>query len=152
MVDQAMDTLNISFKKSINKFAKKYNQKKSIKKVTYKKKIVFITGTRADYGKINSVINILKKKFKIYIYVTGMHMLSKYGGTYIQIKKENKSFANITLYKNQYTDTETTGIVFGRTISNFSKYLFNVKPDMVLVHGDRYESLAAAISAHQLIF
>ena len=118
--------------------------------MTYKKKIVFITGTRADYGKIKSVINILKKKFKIYIYVTGMHMLSKYGGTYIQIKKENKSFANITLYKNQYTDTETTGIVFGRTISNFSKYLLKVKPDMVLVHGDRYESLAAAISASSI--
>ena len=47
-----------------------------------KKKIVFITGTRADYGKLKTIINKLKDKFSVYIYITGMHMLSKYGSTY----------------------------------------------------------------------
>ena len=41
------------------------------------KKIVFLTGTRADYGKIKSLLKVLSnsKKFEVYIYVTGMHML-----------------------------------------------------------------------------
>ena len=56
------------------------------------KKIVFLTGTRADYGKIKSIIQKLTKsnKFKIYIFVTGMHLQRKYGLTYKEIFKDFK--------------------------------------------------------------
>ena len=60
-----------------------------------KKKIVFITGTRADYGKLKSIINKIKKNFNTYIYITGMHMLSKYGSTYIQVVNENRKSSKI---------------------------------------------------------
>ena len=53
-----------------------------------KKKIVFITGTRADYGKIKSLIFAVDKS-KIYepiIFVTGMHLQRKYGYTISEIK------------------------------------------------------------------
>ena len=50
------------------------------------KKIVFISGTRADYGKIKSIIKILiKNKFKIKIFVTGMHLIKKFGETHHEI-------------------------------------------------------------------
>ena len=44
------------------------------------KKIVFITGTRADYGKIKSLIDELEgdPKYEVYIFVTGMHLQKKY--------------------------------------------------------------------------
>ena len=53
------------------------------------KKILFVTGTRADYGKMKSLIKITQKSklFKSYVFVTGMHLLKKYGSTYIEIKK-----------------------------------------------------------------
>jgi UDP-N-acetylglucosamine 2-epimerase (hydrolysing) len=47
------------------------------------KKIIFITGTRADYGKIKEVIKTLSlsKLFNVHIFVTGMHLLKIYGLT-----------------------------------------------------------------------
>ena len=41
------------------------------------KKIIFLTATRADFGKLKSLVKITKqsKKFKVFIVVTGMHML-----------------------------------------------------------------------------
>ena len=52
-----------------------------------KKRILFITGTRADYGKIKSLMKILNKdsNFEVFIFATGMHMLSTYGFTYKEI-------------------------------------------------------------------
>ena len=111
----------------------------------HKKKIAFITGTRADYGKLKSVINKLKNKFKIFIYITGMHMLSKYGDTNKQIIMENKKYSKIRLFKNQSNKEEATSIIFARTVNDFTKYLLKIKPDLLLVHGDRFDALAAAI-------
>ena len=65
----------------------------SLKKMTSKnakKKILFLTGTRADYGKLKPLIlSALKiKKIKIIILVTGMHLSKQHGYTYYQIKKD----------------------------------------------------------------
>lgn len=111
-----------------------------------KKKIVFITGTRADYGKLKSIINDLKNNFSVSLFVTGMHMLSKYGSTYIQVVKENNEKINLELYKNQLKDNESQSIIFSRTVKKFTNFILNIKPDLILVHGDRFESLAAAVS------
>ena len=53
------------------------------------KKIIFVTSTRADFGKLKSLIKITKKnkKFKVYIVVTGMHMIGKFGNTYREAVK-----------------------------------------------------------------
>ena len=47
------------------------------------KKIVFVTGTRADYGKIKSILKISQKlkKFKIFLFITGMHNVKMLGLT-----------------------------------------------------------------------
>ncbi len=109
------------------------------------KKIIFLTGTRADYGKIKSVIQILinSKKYKIYIFVTGMHLLNKYGKTYIQVLKDFKSKVKIFLSKNQFKN-ENQDIILSKTINNFSKYVDKIKPDLIVVHGDRLEALAGS--------
>ena len=109
------------------------------------KKIIFLTGTRADYGKIKSVIQILinSKKYKIYIFVTGMHLLNKYGKTYIQVLKDFKSKLKIFLSKNQFKN-ENQDIILSKTINNFSKYVDKIKPDLIVVHGDRLEALAGS--------
>ena len=54
-----------------------------------RKKIVFLTGTRADFGKMRPLINIVKEsdEFDYFIFVTGMHTLSKYGNTYVEVQK-----------------------------------------------------------------
>ena len=53
------------------------------------KKILFVTSTRADFGKLKSLIKITKKskKFSVYIIVTGMHMMRTFGDTHTEITK-----------------------------------------------------------------
>lgn len=109
-----------------------------------KKKIVFLTGTRADYGKMKTLMQKIEnsQSFELYIFATGMHMLSKYGSTYLEIKKDG--FRNIYTYINQ---TENTGmdLIESNTILGFSNYISELKPDAIVVHGDRLEALAGAI-------
>ena len=64
------------------------------------KKILFLTGTRADFGKIKSLIQILEKQqdFEVFVFVTGMHLQELYGYTSIEIKRYN--FKNVVTSEN----------------------------------------------------
>ncbi len=107
------------------------------------KKIVFLTATRADFGKLKSLIEILstQKIFDIYLFATGMHLDEKYGKTIEEIKKYN--------YKNVYPFANHNGealmdITLSKTIDGFAKYIHDLQPDLIVVHGDRIEALAGA--------
>ena len=108
------------------------------------KKIVFLTGTRADFGKLKTLINIVEfsKLFECYIFVTGMHTLSKYGSTFQEIRKHK--YKNIFIFMNQ-THTTDLDIILSNTITGFSNFVKEINPDMIIVHGDRVEALTGAI-------
>ncbi len=108
------------------------------------KKILFLTGTRADFGKIKSLISILEKQkeFEVYVFVTGMHLQHEYGYTLIEIERSN--FRNIHTFVN-HTHETTMDLTLAKTIEGFSGYCNSIKPDMIVVHGDRVETLAGAI-------
>lgn len=108
------------------------------------KKIIFLSGTRADYGKLKSLIRAVddSEDFEAYIYVSGMHLVEKYGSTYREILKDN--------YKNVYVayglyQTNSMSYNIGNLICNFSGYVNNIKPDMIIVHGDRIDAMAGAM-------
>ena len=108
------------------------------------KKLLFITGTRADYGKIKSLIYSVERSslFEAYVFVSGMHLLEKYGSTYLEVQKDG--------YKNIYVDFSQTNIGnmsydLGNVIQNLTAYVMHIKPDMIVVHGDRIDALAGAI-------
>jgi len=109
-----------------------------------KKRIVFLTGTRADFGKIKSLINklLLDDSFEIHIFATGMHMNKKYGLTVNEIIKCN--YKNIYTYIN-HNSYDSMDIVLSKTIDGFSHYIKEIEPDLIIVHGDRVETLAGAI-------
>lgn len=108
------------------------------------KKIVFLTGTRADFGKLSPLMDKVEKsnKFQCYIFVTGMHTLSKYGATYKEVEKHG--YKNIFVYMNQ-THTTDQDIILSNTITGFSNFVKEISPDMIIVHGDRIETLAGAV-------
>jgi UDP-N-acetylglucosamine 2-epimerase (hydrolysing) len=109
-----------------------------------KKKIVFLSGTRADFGKIKSLIYILEEhqNFEPYVFVTGMHLIETYGYTLIEIERCN--FSNVHPFKNHTCET-TMDLTLAKTIEGFSEYTKTIKPDLIIVHGDRVEAMAGAI-------
>ena len=109
-----------------------------------KKKILFLTGTRADFGKIKSLIQTLEiqKDFEIFVFVTGMHLQEIYGYTLIEI--ERCDFKNVFTFEN-HTHETTMDLTLAKTIEGLSNYSKTINPDMIVVHGDRVETLAGAI-------
>lgn len=110
------------------------------------KNIVFVTGTRADFGKLKSLIKILEKnpKFNTKVFVTGMHTNPRYGLTSLEVRKNN--IQNIFEYIN-HTNETPMDMIMSKTIEGFSDYLKreNNEVDLIVVHGDRVEALACSI-------
>lgn len=108
------------------------------------RKILFITGTRADYGKIKSFLRTVEaaSNFELFIFVSGMHLVEKLGNTYREVLKDK--------YANVYVDFSqaNSGIMsfdLGNVISNLTNYVRKIKPDMIVVHGDRIDAMAGAV-------
>ena len=87
-----------------------------------KKKILFVSSTRADYGKLKSlIINIQNnKKFSTDVFVSGMHNLKLYGSTVGELKIDK--IKKIYLHKNQTKFSKMDDILIN-TIRGFSPYL-----------------------------
>lgn len=107
------------------------------------KKIVFLTGTRADFGKLKSLISILNNDthFEVHLFVTGMHLDKKYGYTVHEIEK--CGYPNIFKFEN-HDAAGLMDITLAKTIAGFSEYARALNPDLIIVHGDRIEALAGA--------
>ncbi len=108
------------------------------------KKILFLSGTRADFGKIKSLIESVENDpdFQALLFVTGMHLQEKYGYTVLEV--ERCGFSNIFTFEN-YTDETTMDLTLAKTIQGLSNYVKDCQPDMIVIHGDRVEALAGAI-------
>ena len=110
------------------------------------KKILFVTGTRADFGKIKPLIERVQDSddAEAYIFATGMHSLARYGSTYHEIEKSG--LENIFLYINQMTGASgAMDMTLAQTIVGLGHYVREFRPDLMVVHGDRVETLAGAI-------
>ncbi len=108
------------------------------------KKILFLTGTRADFSKIKSLISILETapEFEVFVFVTGMHLQEEYGYTLIEI--ERCQFKNMHTFEN-HTHETTMDLTLAKTIEGLSSYCKEMQPNLIVVHGDRVETLAGAI-------
>ena len=108
------------------------------------KKIVFITGTRADFGHIKSLINACEKSnlYEVFIFATGMHLSSKHGYTINDIYESK--YKNVHAYLS-YKNNDTMDVTLANTIQGFSKYIKGIEPDLICLMGDRVEMLAGAI-------
>jgi UDP-N-acetylglucosamine 2-epimerase (hydrolysing) len=109
-----------------------------------KKKIVFLTGTRADFGKLKPLIEKIEdsKSFDCYVFVTGMHTLSKYGSTFNEVI--NQGYKDVFIFMNQ-THLTDPDFILANTVTGFGNFVKEINPDLILIHGDRIEALAGAI-------
>lgn len=119
-----------------------------------KKKICVVTGTRAEYGPLKLLLEKItaSNKLDLLLLVTGMHLLKKYGNTIELIKKDGLPITKIIpMYEENNTSKEGLGKFIGKAIINFTTTFREIQPDLLVVAGDRFESLAAVISASTLL-
>lgn len=113
---------------------------------TPKLKIMFLTATRADFGKLKSLMRSVSdaEQFECLIFATGMHMLARYGSTIQEICKSG--FHNVHPYINQDGSVSSQmDLVLANTVHGLGLHIRESQPDLLVVHGDRVEALAGAI-------
>lgn len=113
------------------------------------KKILYITGTRADYGLMHSTLELLNENFQLEVVSTGMHLMEEFGCSINEIKKDdfNLHIVNQTFLED---NEQSMSIFIGNLIRDLTEVMANINPDIVLLLGDRGEMLAGAIVASYL--
>lgn len=105
--------------------------------------VLFLTGTRADYGKMKPLIHAVAQTpgLSSHIFVTGMHLMERYGRTVHEIEREG--FSHLHRFMNQI-EGEPMDLVLSNTIAGLARFVHQDPPDLMVVHGDRIEALAGA--------
>jgi UDP-hydrolysing UDP-N-acetyl-D-glucosamine 2-epimerase len=117
-----------------------------------KRKIAIVTGSRGEYGYIRPIIKkILQEPSLDYeLIVTNMHLLSEYGNSISEIERDGfKIGAKHHMTLDGYTNTTMTKSL-GIFLLELPETLDRVKPDIILIAGDRGEQLMAAIAGAHL--
>ncbi len=115
----------------------------TVTEVVTGKRLLFVTGTRADYGKLEPLAKAAQDAgFHISFFITGMHMMRRYGETRLEVKR----FAGAEFFEfvNQ-REGDALDFILSKTILGFSDFVNEHRPDLVVIHGDRVEALAASI-------
>lgn len=114
-----------------------------------KRKICVVTGTRAEYGLLSNLMKAIQQSpdFELQLIVTGMHLSSEFGLTYRQIEADG--FVIHEKVEILLSSDTSTGVVksIGLATIGFSDALQRLKPDLLILLGDRFEMLAAAQTA-----
>lgn len=113
------------------------------------KRVCILTATRAEYGLLKPIIDKLNRteEFEIRLVVTGAHLSPEFGLTYQEI--ENDGYAideKIEILLSADTSSSISKSM-GLAMISFADYFSRIKPDMLIVLGDRYETLAVSIAA-----
>jgi len=113
------------------------------------RKICIVTGTRADYGLLHRLMNAVNgdKKLQLQIIATGMHLSPEFGLTQNEIKRDgfkiNKNVEMLLSSDTSSSISKSTGL----GLIGFSDAFNDLKPDIVVLLGDRYEIFSASIAA-----
>ena len=113
------------------------------------RRICVFTGSRADYGPLLPVIRGLADDaaIELRLLVSGSHLVPGQGNTADQIK--NDGFRIDELVEMVVASDSPTGIAksFALGVSGYAEALDRLDPDVLVVLGDRYEALAAAVAS-----
>ncbi len=115
-----------------------------------KTKVCIVTGTRAEYGLFYPLLKRLENDnaFELQIVATGMHLSPEFGLTYKEIEADgfilNEKVEILLSSDTEIGISKSVGI----GIMSFSEVFTRIRPDLLIVLGDRFETFAATVSAH----
>ena len=114
-----------------------------------KRKICVVTGTRAEYGLLYWLMKEINDDdaMELQLVVTGMHLSEEFGNTYKQIEKDGFAIDN----KVDISLTSDTEIAISKSmgigIIGFADVFNDLKPELIVVLGDRFEIFSAVSAA-----
>ena len=114
------------------------------------RKILVVTGTRAEYGLLRWLMQGIKddSELILQVIVTGMHLSSTFGFTYKEIESDGfRINKKIEIIGDSDANTDISKSI-AKGIVGFANAFEKLAPDLIIVLGDRFEILSAAISAH----
>ena len=115
-----------------------------------KHKVCAVSGTRADYGLLKEILKRLKQSDEIdlRLVVTGSHLEDAFGNTQSEIQRDG--FQDYVSLPIAMDDDSKRGMAraTGEAVKSFADCFEDMKPELLLVLGDRYEVFAAVIAAH----
>ena len=117
-----------------------------------KKKIIYVTGTRADYGLMRELLKKLDQaeEFDLSLCITGMHLSSLYGNTIDEINADGFKICGVIPVEVDIATKESMAMSIGQEILGMTEIFKCEQPNFILLLGDRGEMLAAAIVAAHL--
>ncbi len=114
-----------------------------------KRRVAVVTGTRAEYGLLRTVCRAMRAEptLEIELFVTGMHLLRRFGATVREIERDPWPIA--ARVRMQRGDDAPLDQAEGlaRGVAGLARAFARRQPDIVLVLGDRIEALAGALAA-----
>lgn len=113
------------------------------------RKIAVLTGTRAEYGILKPVLKAIKThpRLDLALIVTGMHLSKEFGYTIKEVRKDGfKIDAEVEMLHAEDTGAAMAKSI-GKCIEKMTEALKRIKPDFLVLLGDRAEMLAGAVAA-----
>ncbi len=109
------------------------------------RKICVVTSTRAEYGLLYWLLKEIEadSELKLQLIVTGMHLSPEFGLTYKEIEKEFKIDKKIEILSSSHTRLDICAEM-ARVYEKFAPALAELKPDILVLLGDRYEIFGVA--------
>ncbi|WP_395303217.1 UDP-N-acetylglucosamine 2-epimerase [Pectobacterium polonicum] len=117
--------------------------------ISVKRKAAVFTGTRAEYGLLYWLLKDIQndEDLELQLLVSGMHLSPEFGNTWEQIEKDGFTITEkIEILLSSDTSVGTAKSI-GLGVLGFADALSRIKPDILVILGDRFEALAAAQTA-----
>ena len=116
------------------------------------KKIAVFTGNRSEYGLLISVLNAINQnpKLEYKLIVSGSHLDEDFGESVKEIQRDGFQI-NVSIKIDIDTDSLNSNVTaIGSGIIKIGEAIQLLKPDFMIVYGDRSEALAAVIASTQM--
>ncbi len=120
-----------------------------------RRKIACITGTRADYPRVRSVLREINSRdnLELEIIVTGSHLLEQYGYSAQEIIDDGFSISKkVEMFLGEFDTPLGMTMASARCTSGVAEALADINPDLVLITVDRVETLASTTAASLMNF
>jgi len=113
------------------------------------KKVCVVTGTRAEYGLLRLVMRGIKDSpnLNLQIVATGMHLSPKFGLTYKEIEQDGFTIDKKLDMRLGSDTSKGVATSMGLGMIGFANILEDLKPDLILILGDRFEIFSIASTA-----